>query len=52
MLVFFGIYAFNNPDGYTSDHGCYVYKIAGAQFVTSIDVPDALDAYDYMNVGM
>ena len=51
MLVFFGIYAFNNPDGYTSDKGCYVYKIAGIQLYSDIDVPDAFDAYDYMNVG-
>ena len=27
MMVFSGIYAFNNPDGYTDNKGCYVYKV-------------------------
>ena len=27
MMIFFGIYAFNNPDDYSDDKGCYYWKV-------------------------
>ena len=58
MMVFFGIYAFNNPDGYStsSDNkdNCYAFKTSstGSEMLVSPTMPDdTVEYHDLLNVG-
>ena len=47
MMVFMGIYAFDNPDGYSDTLGCYVYRTSpNGDFIASqADIHSRLTTY-------